>query len=104
MPDAESTVEDGNNSDVKPRGSRSSSANHNADNRDGSSGSATHEAGSKPPPRKRRRIVISCTECHRRKQKCDRKLPCTNCNSRGKESWVSHFHSTLLGGREPLPA
>ncbi|GAW25782.1 putative transcription fungi [Rosellinia necatrix] len=23
----------------------------------------------KPPPRKRRRIVISCTECHRRKQK-----------------------------------
>ncbi|KAI3320613.1 hypothetical protein HD806DRAFT_547166 [Xylariaceae sp. AK1471] len=40
----------------------------------------------KPPPRKRRRIVISCTECHRRKQKCDRKLPCTNCQSRSKES------------------
>ncbi|KAI0444459.1 hypothetical protein F4803DRAFT_249532 [Xylaria telfairii] len=40
----------------------------------------------KPPPRKRRRIVISCTECHRRKQKCDRKLPCTNCQSRNKES------------------
>ncbi|KAH9898676.1 Orotidine 5'-phosphate decarboxylase [Xylariomycetidae sp. FL2044] len=33
-----------------------------------------------------RRIVISCTECHRRKQKCDRKLPCTNCQSRNKES------------------
>lgn len=29
------------------------------------------EEASKPrgPPRKRRRIVISCTECHRRKQK-----------------------------------
>ncbi|KAK3297982.1 uncharacterized protein B0H64DRAFT_358150 [Chaetomium fimeti] len=40
----------------------------------------------RPPPRKRRRIVISCTECHRRKQKCDRKLPCTNCVSRSKES------------------
>ncbi|EAQ86944.1 hypothetical protein CHGG_08197 [Chaetomium globosum CBS 148.51] len=40
----------------------------------------------RPPPRKRRRIVISCTECHRRKQKCDRKLPCTNCVSRNKES------------------
>ncbi|KAI1753010.1 hypothetical protein F4782DRAFT_498052 [Xylaria castorea] len=40
----------------------------------------------KPRPRKRRRIVISCTECHRRKQKCDRKLPCTNCQSRNKES------------------
>lgn len=23
----------------------------------------------KPPPRKRRRTIISCTECHRRKQK-----------------------------------
>ncbi|KAI1124186.1 hypothetical protein F5Y10DRAFT_37258 [Nemania abortiva] len=45
-----------------------------------------HEATTKPPPRKRRRIVISCTECHRRKQKCDRKLPCTNCQSRNKES------------------
>ncbi|KAI0156509.1 hypothetical protein GGR57DRAFT_463617 [Xylariaceae sp. FL1272] len=41
---------------------------------------------SKPPPKKRRRIVISCTECHRRKQKCDRKLPCTNCVSRKKAS------------------
>ncbi|KAK3314745.1 hypothetical protein B0H66DRAFT_563550 [Apodospora peruviana] len=38
----------------------------------------------RPPPRKRRRTVISCTECHRRKQKCDRKLPCTNCISRHK--------------------
>ncbi|KAI1341852.1 hypothetical protein F5Y15DRAFT_375468 [Xylariaceae sp. FL0016] len=42
------------------------------------------DAQQKPPPRKRRRIVISCTECHRRKQKCDRKLPCTNCQSRNK--------------------
>ncbi|KAK7920870.1 fungal specific transcription factor domain-containing protein [Apiospora marii] len=96
MPDAESAVEDGNNSDVKPQGSRSSSANHNADNRDGSSGSAAHEAGSKPPPRKRRRIVISCTECHRRKQKCDRKLPCTNCTSRGKESSCRYETGTPL--------
>ncbi|KAK3392332.1 hypothetical protein B0T20DRAFT_53955 [Sordaria brevicollis] len=39
----------------------------------------------KPPPRKRRRLVVSCTECHRRKQKCDRKLPCTNCVSRHKQ-------------------
>lgn len=37
------------------------------------------------PPRKRRRIIISCTECHRRKQKCDRNLPCTNCVSRNKQ-------------------
>lgn len=39
----------------------------------------------RPPPRKRRRIIISCTECHRRKQKCDRHLPCTNCVSRNKQ-------------------
>ncbi|KAJ4306692.1 hypothetical protein N0V88_000056 [Collariella sp. IMI 366227] len=38
------------------------------------------------PPRKRRRIVISCTECHRRKQKCDRGFPCANCVSRNKDS------------------
>ncbi|GAB1313589.1 Multidrug resistance regulator 1 [Madurella fahalii] len=54
---------------------------------------AIHEAAgenarenARPPPRKRRRIVISCTECHRRKQKCDRKLPCANCVSRNKQS------------------
>lgn len=39
----------------------------------------------RPPPRKRRRLIISCTECHRRKQKCDRGLPCANCVSRNKQ-------------------
>ncbi|KAE8353813.1 hypothetical protein BDV28DRAFT_164702 [Aspergillus coremiiformis] len=34
--------------------------------------------------RKRKRVVISCTECHRRKQKCDRSLPCQNCIKQGK--------------------
>ncbi|KAM0247872.1 hypothetical protein ACHAQJ_009688 [Trichoderma viride] len=38
------------------------------------------------PTKKRRRVVISCTECHRRKQKCDRDLPCGNCRSRNKEA------------------
>lgn len=32
--------------------------------------------------RKRARTVISCTECHRRKQKCDRQHPCGNCTLR----------------------
>ncbi|KAK3386907.1 fungal-specific transcription factor domain-containing protein [Podospora didyma] len=44
------------------------------------------DAPTRPPPKKRRRTVISCTECHRRKQKCDRNLPCTNCVSRGKQN------------------
>ncbi|KAL2184853.1 hypothetical protein L209DRAFT_765716 [Thermothelomyces heterothallicus CBS 203.75] len=48
--------------------------------------SASKEQQTRPPPRKRRRIVISCAECHRRKQKCDRKFPCTNCVSRHKDS------------------
>ncbi|KAL2157820.1 hypothetical protein VTH06DRAFT_5089 [Thermothelomyces fergusii] len=47
--------------------------------------SAAEEQRTRPAPRKRRRIVISCTECHRRKQKCDRKFPCTNCVSRNKD-------------------
>ncbi|KAK0127181.1 hypothetical protein ONS96_006733 [Cadophora gregata f. sp. sojae] len=41
---------------------------------------------SSKPPRKRKRIVISCTECHRRKQKCDRQSPCSNCIARNKQS------------------
>ncbi|KAF8470725.1 fungal-specific transcription factor domain-containing protein [Kalaharituber pfeilii] len=32
--------------------------------------------------RKRQRTLVSCTECHRRKQKCDRQWPCGNCTSR----------------------
>ncbi|KAJ3494516.1 hypothetical protein NLG97_g4034 [Lecanicillium saksenae] len=34
------------------------------------------------PPRKRKRPMISCTECHQRKQKCDRQQPCSRCIKR----------------------
>ncbi|RDL35460.1 Zn2 DNA-binding protein [Venustampulla echinocandica] len=44
------------------------------------------------PPRKRKRIVISCTECHRRKQKCDRSSPCSNCIARNKQS-LCHYEN-----------
>ncbi|EMT68415.1 hypothetical protein NOF04DRAFT_15044 [Fusarium oxysporum II5] len=47
---------------------------------------AAAENADGPRLRKRRRIVISCTECHRRKQRCDREQPCGNCKSRNKES------------------
>src|SRR5258707_1150184 len=58
-------------------------------------------------PRKRKRIVISCTECHRRKQKvlgtypdretlltlqCDRASPCSNCVVRNKQS-LCHYEN-----------
>ncbi|KAI0406977.1 hypothetical protein F4802DRAFT_555188 [Xylaria palmicola] len=65
--------------------------------------SSEHEAA-KPPPRKRRRIVISCTECHRRKQKCDRKLPCTNCQSRNKESSCRYETGTPIAKVDPKAA
>ncbi|KAI1139831.1 hypothetical protein F5Y05DRAFT_424690 [Hypoxylon sp. FL0543] len=57
---------------------------------------ANQDAQGKAPPRKRRRIVISCTECHRRKQKCDRQMPCTNCVSRNKESACHYETGTPL--------
>ncbi|KAH8819214.1 hypothetical protein F5884DRAFT_759942 [Xylogone sp. PMI_703] len=44
------------------------------------------------PPRKRKRVVISCTECHRRKQKCDRLSPCSNCVTRNKQS-ACHYEN-----------
>lgn len=31
---------------------------------------------------KRKRLVTSCSECYRRKQRCDRKNPCNNCLAR----------------------
>jgi hypothetical protein len=32
-----------------------------------------------PPPRKRRRPALSCEQCRRRKIKCDRAYPCSQC-------------------------
>ncbi|KAH7411177.1 hypothetical protein BKA64DRAFT_638819 [Cadophora sp. MPI-SDFR-AT-0126] len=33
--------------------------------------------------KKRKRGLLSCTECHRRKQRCDREKPCSDCKERG---------------------
>lgn len=57
---------------------------------------AEERSPQKPPPRKRRRVVISCLDCHKRKQKCDRKLPCTNCVSRGKQASCRYETGTPL--------
>ncbi|KAK9452525.1 hypothetical protein V1511DRAFT_513706 [Dipodascopsis uninucleata] len=37
----------------------------------------------KKPPRKRRRIPISCTSCRERKLKCNRMQPCSTCIAHG---------------------
>ncbi|KAJ6438803.1 Zn2/Cys6 DNA-binding protein [Purpureocillium lavendulum] len=44
-------------------------------------------------PRRRKRPVISCTECHRRKQKCDRQQPCFHCARRGKTELCLYEYS-----------
>jgi hypothetical protein len=38
---------------------------------------------SKEDTAKRNKPQHSCTECHRRKQKCDRNVPCQHCIARG---------------------
>jgi len=39
-----------------------------------------------PPKKKRRRQALSCTECKRRKIKCDRAQPCGPCAKRGEHA------------------
>ncbi|KAK3344784.1 hypothetical protein B0H65DRAFT_185539 [Neurospora tetraspora] len=39
--------------------------------------------GSRPPPRKRQRVRLSCLECRRRKLSCDREFPCSRCMQSG---------------------
>ncbi|KDN53457.1 hypothetical protein K437DRAFT_260666 [Tilletiaria anomala UBC 951] len=41
------------------------------------------EAVGSKKDRKRKRVHYSCAECHRRKHKCDRKIPCKPCVDRG---------------------
>lgn len=48
---------------------------------DGASPPTSHERGAKEHSRIRRRnrLITSCLECRRRKLKCDKQQPCTNC-------------------------
>lgn len=41
-----------------------------------------HKDSSKTRSAKRQRVHFSCTECHRRKQKCNRETPCQHCIAR----------------------
>lgn len=53
-----------------PNYSNASSVADDEDNKDGDGNS------------KRQRVHFSCTECHRRKQKCNRQTPCQHCIAR----------------------
>lgn len=53
-------------------------------------------ASGRPREAKRTRVHFSCVECHRRKQKCDRKEPCSQCVARR----VPHLCRPFLNGVE----
>ncbi|KAJ7622178.1 hypothetical protein FB45DRAFT_927157 [Roridomyces roridus] len=56
--------------------------------RDARDSSCEHEsatAAGDAPKKKRRRQALSCTECKRRKIRCDRTQPCTPCVRRGDQ-------------------
>ncbi|KAK6984935.1 hypothetical protein R3P38DRAFT_3374799 [Favolaschia claudopus] len=57
----------------------SSYADSDADERDPS-------GDAEPPKKKRRRQALSCTECKRRKIRCDRTQPCAPCVRRGDQA------------------
>lgn len=52
------------------------------------------------PPRKRHRPALSCVQCRRRKVKCDRKLPCTQCSQYNNTTCVYDDPEVLARNRE----
>ncbi|KAF7869864.1 hypothetical protein EAF04_004648 [Stromatinia cepivora] len=56
--------------------------------------SRTPQMQSKSLKRSRNRTLLSCTECHRRKQKCNRSHPCNDCLERGVPH-KCHFVTSL---------
>ncbi|KAK0203294.1 hypothetical protein DFS33DRAFT_1346422 [Desarmillaria ectypa] len=49
-------------------------------------GDGGESGGDEPKKRKRKRQALSCTECKRRKIRCDRNQPCAPCIRRGEQS------------------
>ncbi|KAJ7750741.1 hypothetical protein DFH07DRAFT_1062085 [Mycena maculata] len=65
----------------------SSYAGSDPDADDGDQDQDVDAGGSgEPPKKKRRRQALSCTECKRRKIRCDRKQPCAPCVRRGDQA------------------
>jgi hypothetical protein len=47
---------------------------------------------SPPVANKRPRPVLSCLECRRKKLKCDRLLPCNQCNKSGQSAHCAYYN------------
>ncbi|CAK7209541.1 hypothetical protein SCUCBS95973_000475 [Sporothrix curviconia] len=88
-----------NVSDQTPSHDNNDDKDNNDSNDDtGAGNGASNTAASTQPLRKRKRRVVSCAECHRRKQKCDRNLPCKACIDRKMEA--SCHYETVAMSRE----
>ena len=53
----------------------------------------------KKEKKRRNRLVLSCTECHRRKQQCDRNIPCARCVKRGVPE-LCHMDAPFMPNRK----
>ncbi|ANB12953.1 Asg1p [Sugiyamaella lignohabitans] len=95
-----STTTDRNNSTISTS-SRSSSFTSPEDDTMSISSEMPIQSGRKPDlplshtsssvgaiQKKRRRIPVNCLFCRQRKQKCDRKMPCTNCVRKNNSNCV----------------
>lgn len=51
----------------------------------GTAGAGALGAGGLPRIRRRNRMITSCLECRRRKLKCDKSHPCTNCTKTARD-------------------
>ncbi|KAL3419598.1 fungal specific transcription factor domain-containing protein [Phlyctema vagabunda] len=61
-----------------------------------------HETGAPKAPSSRKRLITSCSNCHRRKQKCNRRRPCNNCVTR-KVGHECFYPSPSWSSQEPDP-
>ncbi|KAK9365967.1 hypothetical protein V1509DRAFT_631617 [Lipomyces kononenkoae] len=52
----------------------------------------------------RKTRVVSCTECHRRKQKCDRESPCNQCIQRNVENLCQYANENRRKRRSNYPS
>ena len=50
------------------------------------------KTASPPVTNKRPRPVLSCLECRRKKLKCDRLLPCNQCNKSGQSAHCAYYN------------
>ena len=70
-----------------PRTARTPPASATAQSQNGGTGNASTASATAATPRIRRRnrMITSCLECRRRKLKCDKSHPCTNCTKSSRD-------------------